>query len=280
MGNPRGSSEHTPLLSSAIIPRGTYEPATSSDTRGPCPLVNSLANHGYINRDGRNIHAHQLNAAMNEVGLSTALGTVFARCIFNERPDPKTAQSKPRPSLFARLWAFLRNPWIILAVFGMRRPGQVDSRGVPVLNLDQLGQAGIIEHDISLTRRDHQQKEGNMALQPDLVRDLLASSSDGKTLAMEDLGTFRKRRIQRQLDDNPGLKYGRHEHDLACGEIALVLGVFGNGKSIPSSYAKAFFQDQRLPVKEGWRKRWLWTFGILDLKFGTKKVRDVIGLRL
>jgi hypothetical protein len=279
MGDAASTSESTPLLSSNL-PRGTYAHSGPSDLRSPCPLINSLANHGYINRDGRNIPASQLNAAMNEIGLSRALGTVFAQPIFNEHQDPKTAHLRKQPSLLARLWALIRNPWIMMAAFGMRRRGQVDAKGKKVLDLSQLAIPGVVEHDISLTRRDRQQNQGSVALQPDLVQDLLASSADGKVLTMEDLAAFRKRRIQRQLDDNPGLKYGAQEHGIGCTEIALVLDVFGNGKSIPCDYARAFFQEERLPVREGWRKRWLWTLGFLELASSVKKVKAVMGLRL
>src|ERR1700744_127014 len=133
MGDGSSWSESTPLLPLTMVPRGTYAPSGPNDKRSPCPLINSLANHGYINRDGRNIHASQLNAAMNEIGLSRALGTVFAQPIFNEYQDPKTAHLRPQPSLLARLWALIRNPWVIMAAFGMRRRGQVDAKGKKIL---------------------------------------------------------------------------------------------------------------------------------------------------
>ena len=279
MGDASDHSKSTSLLpSSHKLARGTYAPSGLNDKRGPCPLVNALANHGYINRDGRDVPVSQLNAAMNEVGLSKALGAVFARSIYNEREDPGTVSQKP--SLLARLWALIRDPWTIMAVFAMRRPNQLDTRGRKILDLDQLALHGVVEHDISLCRRDYYQKEGNLVLQQDLVKDLLASSSDGKTLTMEDLVALRKRRIQRQRDENPALKYGSMEHQIGCTEIALVLDVLGDGHSIPCSYAKAFFQEERLPMKEGWRKRWLWTLGFLELASTAGKVKTLIGLKL
>jgi len=273
------SSDTTPLLP-LTLPRGTYAASGPNDKRGPCPLINSLANHGYINRNGRSIHANQLNAAMNEVGLSWALGTVFARPIFNEHQVPNKAGLRKQTSLLARLWSIVRNPWIILAAFGMRRRDQVDSRGQKVLDLDQLGLHNVVEHDISLVRRDYHQPQGNLKIQPDLVQRLLESSKDGKTLTMEDLAVFRKRRIQQQLDDNPGLKYGSNEHLIGCAEIALILDLFGNGKSIPCNYVEALFKEERLPVQEGWRKRWLWTLGFLELRASIKKVMAKIGISL
>ncbi|KAJ9604589.1 hypothetical protein H2200_010702 [Cladophialophora chaetospira] len=262
------------------LQRGTYAPSGPNDKRTPCPVINSLANHGYINRTGRNIHASQLQAAINEVGLSRALGALLTNSIFNEQQDSKAVSMQKKPSLLARIWAIIRNPWIVMARFGMRRRDQVDSQGRKVLDLDQFAIPGIVEHDVSLSRCDHQQKEGNLVLQQDLVEDLLASSTDGKVLTVEDLAAFRKRRIQRQLDDNPGLKYGPQEHKTGCSELGLILGVFGNGKSIPCEYARALFKEERLPVKEGWRKHWLWTFGFLELFRSTKQVQTAIGIRL
>jgi hypothetical protein len=260
-------------------PKGIYAPAGTNDKRSPCPLINSLANHGYIARNGQNIPASELNAAMSEVGLSTALGAVFARPIYNIHQDPKKAHMKKKIGFFGRLWSIIRNPWAILSTFGMRKWDQTVA-GKPVLDLDQLALPGVVEHDISLTRRDYLQGEGNCAPQPDLIKDLLASSKDGKVLTMEDLAALRKRRIQRQLDDNPGLHYGSLQHQIACTEIALVLNLFGDGKSVPCDYARAFFQEERLPVQEGWKKRRWWTLGFRELMGSVSKVKAAVGLQL
>jgi len=39
---------------------------SSEDLRGPCPMVNTLANHGYLPHDGRNISAQQFGDAVTE----------------------------------------------------------------------------------------------------------------------------------------------------------------------------------------------------------------------
>jgi len=272
-------SETTPLISSTL-PKGTYAPSGAGDKRSPCPLINSLANHGYIARNGQNIPASDLNAAMNEIGLSAALGAVFARPIYNVHQDPKTAYLRKRAGFFRRLWSIIRNPWAVLSMFAMRRWDQKNSKGKAVLDLDQLALPGVVEHDISLTRRDHLQGEGNNAPQSDLIEDLLACSKDGKTLTMEDLAALRKRRIQRQLDDNPGLHYGSLQHQIACTEIALVLNLLGDGKSVPCDYARAFFQEERLPVKEGWKKRRWWTLGFSELGGTVSKIKALVGLKI
>jgi len=56
--------------SSTPIPISTshpFIPPTPSDLRSPCPGLNSLANHGYINRDGRNLTINALAEAIQRV---------------------------------------------------------------------------------------------------------------------------------------------------------------------------------------------------------------------
>ncbi|KAI0469663.1 Chloroperoxidase [Xylariaceae sp. FL0804] len=267
-------------LTSAPLAKGTYCSSTSSDIRSPCPLINCLANHGYIPRDGRDVRASELAAAMNEVGLSTALGAVFSRPIFLEhQTSDQSSGSVPNKStsLWGAMWYYLRNPWAILfSMFGMRRPGQTDTMGKRCLNLDQLGLPGVVEHDISLTRHDYHEGD-NIKLQPDLLKDLLASSSDGKALTGEDLAGLRKRRIEKQNEVNPSLNYGSLQHMIACTEIALVLNVFGDGKQVPFNYARAFFQEERLPTEEGWRKRRWWSLGFVELGRTVSWIKELVG---
>ncbi|CAF9921294.1 MAG: hypothetical protein GOMPHAMPRED_002283 [Gomphillus americanus] len=273
-------------LLSPPLRKGEYVPSKPSDLRSPCPLINCLANHGYIARDGRNVHSKELLAAMNEIGLSSGLGAVFAKPIFLEHKPPKTVdedqvkeKAQQSESFLGHIWYLVRNPWAVLfSSFGMRQPGQLDSMGKIYLDLNQLGQNGIVEHDISLTRDDIAQGD-NITPQPDLVEDLLQSSSDGrKTLSMQDFASLRRRRIERQREENPAANYGSSQHQIACTEIALVLDVFGNGTSIPWNYAHAFFKEERLPVREGWKKRRWWSLGFIELGKTAGKVKKLVGI--
>jgi hypothetical protein len=247
-------------------------------------MLNSLANHGYIPRDGRNVRAAELTSALREVvGVTSALSVVFSHPIFLEKKQPPSGDvSEPQPqSCLGRVWHVVRHPFAFIFRFAMRRPGQKDDEGKKCLNLDQLALPGVIEHDISLTRLDHQQGD-NITLQPDLVQELLASSSDGgKTLTAEDLAAFRRRRIAAQKETNPGLLYGSLEHGFACSEIALFLDVFGDGKTVRCDVARAFFLEERLPIQEGWTKRQGWKrVGLVGLALTTAKVRKLVGVKV
>lgn len=254
------------------LTKGVYAPSQPTDLRSPCPMVNCLANHGYIARDGRDIHSDELYTAVRGVGLGMDLAALFAYAIFNEH-HPRSDHERPK-RWWQRIWT---NPF---AAFGMRRPGQTDSVGRPVLNLDQFALPGVVEHDVSLTRRDHQQPQGNNALQRDLVEELLRSSSDGKSITMEDLAMLRRHRLAVQGKENPGLLYGRMQHLLSCGEISLILDVLGDGNSVPVEYAQAFLLEERLPIQEGWTRRRWWPVGILELQISVLRAWRLIGIKI
>jgi peroxidase family protein len=266
--------------------KGDYAPARPTDLRSPCPLINAMANHGYLPRDGRNVRASELKKAMDLTGLSTIMGSLLAYSPYLENVPEITAEghvaeaTKASRSIFRRIWYLIRNPLaLVFQKFGVWMPGRKDSMGYKVVDLDQLASHNRIEHDISLTRRDYQQGN-NKSLQPDLVKALLASSSDGESLTMANLCAFKRQRTGQQKKDNPDAVYGPTEHQIACGEIAMLLHAFGDGKSLRCDYAKAFFEQERLPIAEGWKRRRWWTIGFVEVFLAVKKVKALIGLKI
>ena len=216
---------------------------------------------------------------MRHVGMSNLLGSVFAKPTYLEFQNPAKAYLKKPITFFQRLWTLLKNPYAFFDYFGCWKRGQV-SDGKRYLNLVDLASHGAIEHDISLTRRDVDQKAGNNDPQPDLVEMMLNFSSDGgKTLTVEDLGRFIKSRIAQQLHDNPNLVYGPAQHQVNCGQVALMMHCFGNGNTIPCSYVKAIFQDERLPWQEGWTRRRWWTMGLVEFFGAVKKMTAAVGVQ-
>jgi hypothetical protein len=108
---------------------------------------------------------------------------------------------------------------------------------------------------------------------------MLEFSTDGNNLTIDDLGEFIKARIQQQLQDNPNLSYGPAEHQVNCGQVASMMGCFGDGKTIPISYVKAIFEDERLPIKEGWVRRKWWTMGMLEFFSAVKRMTKAVGVQ-
>jgi hypothetical protein len=64
---------------SPTLKRGTYAPAPPSSLRSPCPMINTLSNHGYLPRDGRSVRLSEVKTALRDgAGLSPALVTVVS----------------------------------------------------------------------------------------------------------------------------------------------------------------------------------------------------------
>ncbi|KAK2042414.1 hypothetical protein LZ31DRAFT_596412 [Colletotrichum somersetense] len=249
---------------STILRVGTYVRSPDSASRSPCPVVNALSNHGYLERDGRNIYMDDLTAAMRQVGMSPLLGSIFAVPTYFEYHNPDKAFLQSPASAWQKLWGLLKNPYSFFSYFGCWNPEQYDEERRKYLNLENLASHGAIEHDISLSRRDFAQDEGNNKPQKDLIHEMLKYSHDGETLTTDDLAGFIKARIKQQLNDNPELVYGPAEHQVNCGQIALLMGCFGDGQTIPVKYVRAIFEDERLPIKEGWTKRTWWSMGLIE----------------
>ncbi|GIZ46255.1 hypothetical protein CKM354_000938700 [Cercospora kikuchii] len=80
-----GEYFHAQYYDHAIRP---YRAPGRHDSRGPCPMLNSLANHNYINHDGRNIERQDLlDALLKHVGIEesavdVALSNAFILCEF------------------------------------------------------------------------------------------------------------------------------------------------------------------------------------------------------
>jgi hypothetical protein len=273
----------TPSLP-ALPKTGEFCPAKPSDLRSPCPLLNAMANHGYLPRDGRNIHPAELKKAMDLTGLSNLMGATLAYPTYLEDVPRITSQgkvadaTKAAKSFFSRIWFYIRNPWaLVFPQFGVWMPGQNDSKGRRFVNLDQIASHQRIEHDVSLTRKDFQQGDNN-TLQKDLVEQLLDSSSDGGWyLTLEDLCAFQKKRIEDQRRENPKAVYGPDEFQVSCGQIAMTLRAFGDSKSVRCDYIRALFAEERLPIAEGWTRRKWWTMGLFEVVRAIEKVKSLVG---
>lgn len=259
------------------LTRGVYAPAKATDLRSPCPMINCLANSGYMPRDGRNVRLDEMVSAMNETGCSALVGKFFSHAVFLEHIAE--GQSAPQQSFLSKAWSILQNPFELLPhKLGVREAGQVNAQGEKCMNLDQLAKHGAIEHDVSLSRRDFAQGD-NITRQADLVKEIISASSDGgHTATMQDMCALRRRRISAQRQDNKELGYGKLEHELGCGEIALIMKVLGDGHRVRCDYLKAFFEEERLPIKEGWTKRtsW-WTIGLVEIKVTVEKIKGIVG---
>ncbi|KXN88323.1 Putative sterigmatocystin biosynthesis peroxidase stcC [Leucoagaricus sp. SymC.cos] len=76
MSKPDANPQIHPHLGKSCPVTGEHGfcPPRPEDSRSPCPALNTMANHGYINRDGKNVSAWQIQRGLKACyGLSTPL---------------------------------------------------------------------------------------------------------------------------------------------------------------------------------------------------------------
>jgi len=197
--------------------RNYYKPASEADgdVRSPCPALNTLANHGYLPRNGKAITPDMLTSGIQNIyNVDSFLGYTLGH---------------------------LSIPLV-----------ENNTLTATTLDLDHLNLHDAIEHDASLSRNDFSQGD-NHSLQPELLEALL-NDAEGDSLTAESLAKSRARREKESVAKGaPPL--GTKASSLAYGESALLLQAFGVpsndavGKLKASKAAvKTWFRDEKLPA--------------------------------
>lgn len=97
-------------------PPNQFAPAGPGDIRGPCPMLNALANQGFLPRNGQNIDENTTASALDmALNIPPQFGTLLHRAAVRTNPTGNMTNS---------------------------------------FNLDHLARHNILEHDASLSRQD------------------------------------------------------------------------------------------------------------------------------
>ena len=226
-------------MASQTPKKGDYAPPSSTDLRSPCPILNSLANHGHLSRTGKDITLEELRAALFYLGIGPDMVSILAGAFKVNSTTPV-----PNETVSAR---------------GLRDATDVTSDGVKVLRLDKVGRPHAVEHDVSLSREDRALGDFFHA-NPELVKQVLGAAANGKTFTSADWVKLRQLRYQQQKERNPDLDFTPETHQTCAGELALLQGIFGQGWSweIPVNFVKSLLEKEQLPISEGWKPRWSW----------------------
>ncbi|KAJ3069784.1 hypothetical protein HK102_006841 [Quaeritorhiza haematococci] len=220
-----------------------YQPPGPSDVRSPCPYMNSLANHGLIERSGMDI-------AREDIFEAATKGTLLGDRVVN---------------------FFLDTAMTV---------GYTDANGVQRLDLDQLKKHGVIEHDGSLSRTD-QSLDGeslafNLTLYSDIYQFATNPPGPNQHITLDGLIKFRKFADRRCRSINPtcelkGLNI--KPRVTAYGEAALVyLFLKDEKKVVPMKWMDELFINEKFPVESGWRPKKIGFAKLLGTvgKFGLK----------
>ncbi|KAF2433544.1 Cloroperoxidase [Tothia fuscella] len=222
--NPVGKS-HSSVLVHPWIPAS----AIKNSSRSPCPLLNTLANHGYLDRSGRRLKKSDFETGLVQ-GINLEL--TFAAALTDN-------------AFFKLADNYGFNP--------------EDPRAN--LDLEQLNVPNETEHDQSMTRKDVIQGD-TLHQQPKMIAQVLGDSTPPSYpyLNTSSFGRTRLRRANESLAI--GSRPLRPEEVASCnGEAALVVILLGetrrrNSESddwlVKKERAGMWFSDERFPW--GWKR--------------------------
>jgi len=212
---PRATQGQTPdyLKNHSWIPASSIQ----GSRRSPCPMLNTLANHGFLPRNGQGVTVEDFNDAQ-----VTALNF-----------DPTLAAA------------------ITSGMLGKLGAPQNESAS---FTLDQFDSHDHTEHDASLTRLDKIQGDF-VTVNPQFVSNLLADAS-GDSLDTDSIGKSRARREKESIAAGSPVLTDAFTA-AAQGEAALILLVIGRGgqgadRKAPKNQVQAWMDYERLPVEEGY----------------------------
>ncbi|KAK1495353.1 hypothetical protein CCUS01_13486 [Colletotrichum cuscutae] len=190
---------------------------TPADRRSPCPMVNTLANHGYLPRSGLNVSLADLIAGFTAaVNLDPAATTLVGQKALLTSTTGNNA----------------------------------------TFNLDDLNTHGmaVIEHDGSLSRNDFYFGD-NHSFNKD-IWESVAVAFTNTTISIPTAAKARVSRLQAAAAANPVFNLTADGTQFSFIETALYLSVFGNLEdgNANTEWVKVLFTQERLPFREGFSR--------------------------
>ncbi|OAX83560.1 hypothetical protein ACJ72_02072 [Emergomyces africanus] len=209
--------QHISLVTAEVDYKQWHAPGPD-DVRGPCPALNSLANHGILPHNGKRMTYPTLLKGILE-GLNVGFDL----------------------TLVAGTGGML----------GAKNPLNL------YFNLDDLSNHDLFaEHDASLSRSDLFFGDNN-SFNETIWKSVLDYFKDEKAgISFTAAARARLHRIKTESERNPDFTFNAKDLVISYTETAQYLSVFGDPVTgyPPVDWIKIFFEQERLPYNEGWRR--------------------------
>ncbi|EKM76068.1 hypothetical protein AGABI1DRAFT_79044 [Agaricus bisporus var. burnettii JB137-S8] len=227
-----------------VADKHDFCPPQSGDSRSPCPALNTMANHGYINRDGKNVSAYDIHRGLKACyGLSTPL------------------------ALFLSYVGFAM----------LRRARPIDLYQIGKHNVIEHD-ASLVHHDTP-GGEEYAPIKIDEALVEELIEDVSGGHEAAKSeeptpqSSLMDAVDVARSRVRREKLSKP---LDPVHAEIARGEMAIILGVWEQKSKdkvgVPVDWMKRWLGHERLP--DGWRPDH--TEGLLDVIRRAKEMRAVM----
>ncbi|PSK45369.1 hypothetical protein B9Z65_2509 [Elsinoe australis] len=192
-----------------------WAPAGPGEVRGPCPMMNTLANHGFLPRDGRNItRANAYHALSTALNFENALTDVMFDQAIGVNPEPN-------------------------ATF---------------FTLEQLQPHNLLEHDASLSRSDFyfgNQFEFNQTVYDTTKEYFTDETLDRFQLANARMFRMLQSKAFNPTYKFTNVTEGFSVGELLAPVVAFG---DKRAVTTPRALVNYFFENERLPVELGWSR--------------------------
>lgn len=198
-----------------------WKPAGLGDSRSPCPMLNAMANHGWLPHDGKNIDLATIQSAFEAaMGFSTE--------------------------------SFISITQSALAVS--------TTGNSSTFNLQDLAHHNAIEHDGSLSRNDaffgDDLHFNPLIWAATAARYGIRIPFTSPVITVEIAARARAARVRDAKLINPGFNLTAAGLSGSLGETSVFLTAFWNSTAggVPKDYARVLFEEERIPYAEGFVK--------------------------
>lgn len=198
-------------------PRFTdFHPPGTGDVRSPCPGLNTLANHGFIHHNGKDMTIQHL---IDGLGAGMNMGADFS---------------------------------VVLGAAGLLSSPNPLGGSFDLNDLDQHNFP--IEHDSSLSRKDAYFGNNYDFYDPNWQM-VLSHFKGQKTTSIQTASDGKYERVKDSAARNPTFTYGLREAVISYGETAIYLQTMSDPTSGVANvdYVRSLFEKEKLPVELGWK---------------------------
>ncbi|USW55097.1 Putative chloroperoxidase [Septoria linicola] len=212
------SSYALALPSKVLGPYESWAAAGPDDFRGPCPMLNTLANHHFLPHDGGAVtpltEAVVINALHEGLNFNKSLGKVMFQQALPANPEPN-------------------------ATF---------------FTLDMLNVHNVLEHDGSLSRSDAY--FGNNHVFNQTIFNEAKKYWTEDVITREHMANSKLARQLQSKASNPEYCFTESVEHFSVGEILAPFIAFGDRESVTVNrrLVEYFFENERLPVELGWTR--------------------------
>ncbi|KAK8129027.1 hypothetical protein PG984_010135 [Apiospora sp. TS-2023a] len=191
-------------------------PSSSGDSRSPCPLLNALANHGYLPHDGRDIDRDTaVDALEDAVNMDRPLASFFFDQALNTVPIANATR----------------------------------------FSLHHLIQHNAIEHDASLSRPDAFFSSHQDVFDPTVFAETRSHWPD-PVINVRQAAAARLGRMRTSNRTNPAFELNKAGAPASVAETAVYIIAFGDiaAGTVRREVVEYFFENERLPFELGWER--------------------------